>query len=224
MKVENLVPEVYYKESRDFAFVARCFELIFNYMKSSAQCVDVNYLTEASDSSVIELLADTIGFTAKHRYDNKNLLAIIGSFQHLLRNKGSIYAVELAIRILMTAQGLYDKSNIGSICEIASESEIVKDTDKWKLIIYLPEQLSDIVLLEDLFDYILPAGMIYEIRKYSEGSGRLESEIPFTDSLDMYKDKDLDKYNSLVINNSDDAAEKSSLNIGQIYKKDNDSE
>ena len=104
MIVENLVPEVYYKESRDFAYAGRVFEVLFNYMKTAAACVNVNYNIDSTSASIIDLLADSLGFTTKHHYDIKNLVAIINSFQSLLRLKGSILAIETAIKILMNAQ------------------------------------------------------------------------------------------------------------------------
>lgn len=167
MIVENLVPEVYYKESRDFAYAGRVFEVLFNYMKTAAACVNVNYNVDSTSASIIDLLTDSLGFTAKHPYDIKNLVAIINSFQSLLRLKGSILAIETAIKILMNAQEILPLDT-KDLCEIDSEDEFL-------LNIYLPENLSDIVLLEDLFDYLLPAGMYYCINKVGKGSGTVTS-------------------------------------------------
>lgn len=169
MIVEKLVPEVYYKESRDFAFIGRLFEIVFNYMKSGADCINVDYSFSESDNDIIELLSDTVGFTSRHRYNNKNLLSITGSFQKLLREKGSIYAVELAVKILMSAQKITGYSKLESSC-------IIDENDPFNLLIHIPDTLTDIVLLEDLFDYILPAGMTYTITKI-KSSGIRESNI-----------------------------------------------
>lgn len=181
MKVENLVPEVYYKDSRDFAFIGRCFELIFNYIKSGADCVNVNYLTDAIDSNIVELMADTVGFTTKHKYNSKDLLAVAGSFQRLLRNKGSLYAVELAVRILMNAQKISDRELSGVVCEIDPE-------DPFTININLPEKLSDIVLLEDIFYYILPAGMDYKFIRKGQSPDISCTYITSEDSVKVYKD------------------------------------
>lgn len=199
MKVENLVPEVYYKDSRDFAFMGRCFELIFNYIKSGADCVNVNYLTDAIDSNIVELMADTVGFTTKHKYNSNDLLAVAGSFQRLLRNKGSLYAVELAVRILMNAQKISDKELSGVICEIDPD-------DPFTIRINLPEKLSDIVLLEDIFYYILPAGMDYKFVKKGQSP---EMSYTYITSEDEFE---------AVINTttSDIAKRDHGLNISQI--------
>lgn len=165
MKVNKLVPEVYYRESRDFAYVGRLFELIFNYMKTGSGCVNASNFNTNIDSNVIDLVADTVGFTSKHKYSDENLLAIAGSFQKLLRMKGSMEAIKLAIVLLMTAQGIKLDTKAVELCEIDED-------DSWHLNINIPAQLSDSVLLEDLFAYILPAGMTYTITRISTKSGK----------------------------------------------------
>lgn len=213
MKVEHLVPEIYYSDSRDFAFVARCFEVIFNYMKTGAQCVNVNYLTDAIDSNIIELMADTVGFTVKHKYTSSDLLAIAGSFQKLLRNKGSIYSIELAVLILMNNQQIRDRNNIGSICEIDED-------DPFHLIINIPENLNDIVLLEDVFSYLLPAGMTYSIKKTGANIDPLRSKLVAINEAEV---EIVSENNNIIRISADTEANKHlQLNTAQITKKPKD--
>lgn len=179
MNIEQLLPNVYYEDSRDFAYIARLFELIFNYMKTGADCVKNNYTSDKSavDSSLVELLADTLGFTCRHSYDNNALTAIAGSFQELLRNKGSLYSIELAINLLINAQRTKGDKEFNYACELNPEYD---DVD---LIIYLPDNLQEVTLLEDLLDYILPAGMLYKILKIqSTGGFRKSTTSVFADT------------------------------------------
>ena len=213
MKVENLVPDIYYKDSRDFAFMGRCFEVIFNYMKTGAQCVNVNYLTDAIDSTTIDLMVDTVGFTSKHKYDDKNLLAVAQSFQKLLRNKGSLYAIELAVTILMTAQKITSNGSQNPICEIDPD-------DPFNIIINVSDRLADVVLLEDIFDYILPAGMTYVIVRNGQEPSILVSSIGPQDIV-MNND---DLINTEIIVKPSDTLtlnkqlESRGLNVGQIVR------
>lgn len=177
MILENLVPDVYYDESRDFAYIGRVIEVLLNYMKSSADCVSVHYNNDAASANIVDLLADSLGFTAKHAYNLSNLVAIVNSFQTMLRYKGSIVAIDMAIKILMNVQKLMPLTTLGDVCQIS-------DDDPYLLNIYLPEDLDDIVLLEDLFDYLLPAGMYYVIHKVASGSGFTESEIDMKSTID----------------------------------------
>lgn len=181
MNIEQLLPNVYYEDSRDFAYIARLFELIFNYMKTGADCVKNNYTSDKSavDSSLVELLADTLGFTCRHSYDNDALTAIAGSFQELLRNKGSLYSIELAINLLINAQQTKGDKEFNYACELHPEY----DPDDVDLIIYLPDNLQQVTLLEDLLDYILPAGMLYKILKIqSTGGFRTSTTSVFADT------------------------------------------
>lgn len=164
MKVSNMVPEIYYRESRDFAYMGRLFEIIFNYMKTSASCVNVDFSSNESSAMVIELLADTVGFKAKENYQLSDLIAIIGSFQKLLRLKGTKYVVEQLVQIMMNVQNIYVNAPIDKL--------VIQDADDPNhLIIYLHEELTDVMLLEDLFDYLLPSGMLYSIYRISNVIG-----------------------------------------------------
>lgn len=181
MNIEQLLPNVYYEDSRDFAYIARLFELIFNYMKTGADCVKNNYTSDKSavDSGLVELLADTLGFTCRHSYDNAALTAIAGSFQELLRNKGSLYSIELAINLLINAQQTKGDKEFNYACELNTGY----DPDGVDLIIYLPDNLQEVTLLEDLLDYILPAGMLYKILKIqSTGGFRISTTSVFADT------------------------------------------
>lgn len=184
MNIEQLLPNVYYEDSRDFAYIARLFEVIFNYMKTGADCVKNNYTSDKSavDSSLVELLADTLGFTCRHSYDNNALTAIAGSFQELLRNKGSLYSIELAINLLINAQQTKGDKEFNYACELNTVNTGY-DPDGVDLIIYLPDNLQEVTLLEDLLDYILPAGMLYKILKIqSTGGFRTSTTSVFADT------------------------------------------
>lgn len=154
MKVDKLVPEVYYKESRDFSYIGRLFEIVFNYMRMGGSLVNVNLDDKYINSTILDLGALTLGFESKHKYVTKDLLYVISCFTNLLKNKGTMPAVKTVVQLLCTSQKF----------SIDIDSAVMRDqNDHWKLLIYLPEGLKDVILMEDLFDYILPTGMIYEI-------------------------------------------------------------
>lgn len=184
MQIENMVPEVYYKESRDFAFIGRLIEIAFNYMKTGADCVINNFTNVNTDNDTLELLCDSLGFEVKHNYITKDLLYIISNFSQLLKKKGTIEAVELAVKTLISSQG---------IDEGISESFIEVDRIKNEFTIMLPEKLTDTILLEDLFDYILPVGTTYKFEKISNSNAKYDSFIPIiekdTDTVTESSDK-----------------------------------
>lgn len=150
MKVSNLVPEVYYKESRDFSYVGRLIEVLINYIKTNVDLVGKG-VDENSSHNLINLLTSTLGFESKHEYTNEDLVKICSSFIYLLKHKGTTTAIIDTINILLRAQ------NIVFDVEVDFDNE-----DKNLILIEIPQELKDIALLDDVFDYILPAGLLYQ--------------------------------------------------------------
>lgn len=173
MKTEKLIPEVYYKESRDFAYIGRSLDIIFNYMKTGADCVKVMPYSEYVDNTILDLYADTLGFKTKHEYIRKDLVAVIGYFISLVKSKGTITSINTAVKLLLNSQGI--KKELDTFVE-----KDLEDPDT--LIINLPFELTDIVLLEDIFDYILPSGTLYTIRKVNVSDTKSTSKILEFDS------------------------------------------
>lgn len=154
MKVENLVPEVYYKESRDFSYIGRIFEVLLNYMKTNADLVDASLDSENIKSMLLDLLNSTLGFESRHNYITKDLIYLASCFSDLLRKKGTMEAIKQAIQLLLTSQNIALPSDV-----------TIAEADSFELNIILPSELTDVILLEDLFDYILPAGWTFTIKR-----------------------------------------------------------
>lgn len=152
MKFDKLIPQVYYKESRDFSYIGRLVEILINYMKTNSDIVNINTNSENIDSNILNLLAMTLGFETKHKYLTKDLIYVCSSFTELVKNKGTKASIEAAIQLLLTSQGIDDVF-------IIQEDE----NDPYNFILRVPEKLTDTILLEDLFEYILPAGVTYTL-------------------------------------------------------------
>ena len=72
MRVVDLVPEVYYRESRDFSYLGRLLEIVFNHVKTGSDLVNSNPLNEDIYSSMLDILSTTLGFESKHNYVNRD--------------------------------------------------------------------------------------------------------------------------------------------------------
>lgn len=147
IKTQELVPGVYYNQSRDFQLLGRTFDVVFNYLKTNIDLIYNNPLSENSDERLIDLLSLTLGFKSKHNYNVKQLTAMCSAFMLAMRNKGNIQSIQLAVDTILQAEGIKN----GALTLV--------DTSKSTLHIYVPMELSDINLLNDLLVYILPAGM-----------------------------------------------------------------
>lgn len=150
IKTENLVPSVYYKHSRDFQVLGRAYDIIFNYIKSNTDTIHNLPLSSKSDRRLLELMCSTLGFKIKHTYNEQQLYAICTMFTTLIKNKGTLKAVEDTVNILL------------EVDNIEEPAEVVLSEDNTSVDIYLPAEIN-LTLLYDLFDYIMPAGISYNI-------------------------------------------------------------
>ena len=145
IKFQDLTPEVYYKRSRDFQYIGRLFDLVLNNAKMNTDIISSLPLNPDMDPRLLDLLALTLGFKSKHEYNTKQLAALCSIFPFVLRNKGSKLAIETACNALLNAEGITKEASIEVSNQMVS--------------IFLPSELSDLNLLKDLLNYILPAGM-----------------------------------------------------------------
>lgn len=160
IKTQNLVPDVYYNESRDFQLFGRAYDITFNYLKTN-----IDLITNRKDSKLLELLLRTVGFQTKRQYNYNDLYILSQNFIDIMRNKGTTEGIDKAIKTILHAE------NIKSKYEIYMEEE-----DGFKVItLYIDADLnsSEVALLEEILDYILPIGTLYSIK-----SAKLEKLQP----------------------------------------------
>lgn len=211
IEVRTQVPRVYYSESRDFQLIGRLFESIINYNKTNIDCMEGIKDVNDTPDSLVNLLAKTVGFESKHEYDIHDLKIICGCFSSILKYKGTRVAIDKAISALLNSQGIDEDYYV----------EYPPDTDEINQInIYLPSNVSDIILLKDLFNYILPVGWSYSLLKGIGGDKTtFLSEAKVKDEFSMEKkDTDvLDKVSKLVdTDESGDSSYETVTSIGMV--------
>lgn len=170
IKTYNSVPSVYTHQSRDFQLIGHIYEAMFNSSKLATDMLNKMMPNSDFDERLLNLSTTTTGFIRKHEYNTTDLTMILSSFAHLLRIKGTKSAIESALNILLRSQGISDPYAIDI------------DSDNKLLTLYLSERLEDVILLTDLFDYILPFGFNYRIiqSKITSASG-YPTEIEYQD-------------------------------------------
>jgi hypothetical protein len=181
IKLRDFTPEVYYKESRDFQLLGRLFDLVLNSVKTEADLLYDLPVNDNSNEQLLDLLSLSVGFkTNNNRYNAKQLKAICRVFPLILHNKGSIKALIIACNALFSAEG----------CEQPVDYEFVDDTNNNEINLYIPQDFEDLTLLNDLLQYVLPAGMSCNIiREYRLKVAAL-TELTFTDTVYFYRQGD----------------------------------
>ena len=173
IKVKNITPQIYYKQSRDFQFIGRLFDIIFNYSKTNSANLSNLPIGQNLNENLLNLLALTLGFKATRNYNSKQLLAICGVLPTIMKQKGSLNSVITAANALLVAEG------ISQPLDFSIES-------KNKVTIYISQKLTDINLLRNLLEYILPAGISCSIVRENQEIISCETPIYMTDDVTVY--------------------------------------
>ena len=137
IKLQDLTPAVYYNQSRDFQFIGRLYDLVLNYSKTNAANLYNLPIGKNMDEQLLNLLALTLGFKPTKNYNSKQLRAICSVLPTILRHKGSIQALVLAINALLAAEGV-------------SQPLDYTVNPKQGITLYVAQELDDLSLFTDL--------------------------------------------------------------------------
>ena len=174
IKLQELTPSIYYEQSRDFQFIGRLYDIVLNYIKTNADNLYTLPIGKNMDEKLLNLLAFTLGFQSKHHYNSKQLLAICSVLPLILKHKGSLNAILIAVNSILYAEGINQ----------ALDYEF-KDNN---LVLYLSPDLSDLTLLKDIMIYILPAGIGCDMIKEIQSINKIETILTTKDEVKVYKD------------------------------------
>jgi len=180
IKIQDLVPDIYYNHSRDFQFIGRLYDVVLNSIKTNSDLVYNVPLSDNSDSRLVDLMALTLGFKSKHRYNIKQLTAMCSIFMSILRQKGTLNAIDTACKALLTAEGITEDAFIEK--ETGENGETI-------VTIFVPQELTDLNLLKDLLTYILPAGCSCNIIRELRGKFETKTDFAFSQNVLVYRRK-----------------------------------
>lgn len=149
--VTKLTPRVYSNHSRDFQVIARLFNSVLNSNLLNSQLIATLGLDEDFDDELADLLLMTLGIPVVHDYNTRQVLAVCKAFAEVRRHKGSVRALETLLNTLLHVEG------------ITESGHVTVSEDKTTIEIWVPANLSDITLFNDLLRLLLPAGMTSKI-------------------------------------------------------------
>ena len=172
IKLQDYTPEVYYKSSRDFQFIGRLYDLVLNYVKTNADSIYYNPLSDNSNQGMTELLALTLGFRSKYHYTTKQLRAICSTFSYALKNKGNVKSILAVCNALLRAEG------------ISQDARYELYDNNTSINIIVSQDFPDVMILSDVLSYLLPAGMNYTITKELTLSGEADTNLGTTDVVE----------------------------------------
>lgn len=208
IRTEKLVPENYSNKSRDFQLLGRVFDVVFNYLKTNIDSVQSLPLSRNSNKQMLDLLSTTLGFKARHTYSDSQLYAVCSSLSEIMRCKGTLRSIELLMLAIYQADGIDDLPRV--------------DVDHKEKVVTLncSVEIIELALLNDVIDYILPAGMRYKIVKSTEINNVFETPLSTGNLTINIIDKSINKSIVLGEHQTQGASKKDTPGV-EGYQEDN---
>ena len=200
IKTSLYTPEYYNTNSRDFQLFGYLYDSIFNYAKTNASMIYNIPLSKDIDRSLLDLTIRTLGFEPKHEYSLNTLYALCWSFKDIMKVKGTKKAIEMLIQMLLKAQNYYlsEKDRETYSVDIHPNLSEIKTGNiaEYTVNIKIPDRLRDRILIDDMLDYILPAGFTYSINLVSSIQAKqVEDKYIFRAEILPVKNYNVTKFN-----------------------------
>ena len=188
-RLQENVPEIYTKSSRDFQLFCRTYDILTNALRFSIKSTDNLLNPLLVDEKMLPLLATRVGFFPKSDYNTHALRLIISSFPYMMKYKGSKKGIEIALYTILKAEENYDKSIINVINDY--------NENRYEIQIYTEKAIVNENLLRDVLSYILPIGYPLTIGVYKAQESPETTQLGIKD-YPLYKE-DLAKDISYVV-------------------------
>lgn len=170
-RIQEHVPDVYPRKSRDFQLFCNLFDCLNGGIKydidSILDVVDTNQCNER----LIPYLQTKLGFFTNVKIPASHLRIILKAFPYIVRNKGSIKGVEWAVQTFL------------KIRKIDTPVIIRVDNSTYTVYIGTEEKLTDTEVLEEILKYVLPAG--YELRYIFYTDTAYNTSLNYADVVDI---------------------------------------
>lgn len=167
IQCEELVPEVYVNESRDFQLLCRVFNPLLNSSKWYTDGIIHSIDTNIISNRLLDLLKTYVGFFSNQTIDNDSLRMILKAFPYLIKYKGSRKGIEEAIYLFLKTQDIKTQSYI-----LITNKEIVppsKLEDVYSIEIGIKSfEKIDITILRELIRYVVPTGYLLKFVLYND--------------------------------------------------------
>lgn len=185
-RIQDNVPEVYIQQSRDFQLLSRLFDTLLSGVKYDIDTV-VNILdaSKARDT-MLSLMCTKVGFFTREEIDAQVLKYIIASFPYIVRNKGTVEGIQLAVNTILKAENTTDIYQLPIVKVVNAEVED-KQFQPYTVYIYTTISAYNRRALKELLQYVLPTGYNYQLRSYSKLTEDQISLFEQSDYVDIWK-------------------------------------
>ena len=198
-RVENNVPEVYVRESRDFQLFSRLYDLVFQSSRFSIDSLESVSDTMRCNDTLLPLIAKKVGFFTDLKLTSNADRQILSAFPYIINYKGSLKGIELVANVFERIMNT--KVTVETDEEDSSRVTIVFDS-------YAP----DVSLLYSLLDYIRPTGLVIDYR--------IQNKLKFDVDYETYDQVSIRK--TSVVDTSEDYASGVVVSVDSTNKNNPD--
>jgi len=157
IRFEELVPETYVNQSRDFQMMCAVLDEAFNACKT-----DIDMTSRLNDpflcpAQYLPLLARKLGFDYQTNIYADELRPILACFKRLVSWKGSYKGIKETVNLFMNIKHKYFRYSV--------------ELDSLNSIIYITiwdEVIDNLDILSDILRYILPCGYSFAYRSLKQ--------------------------------------------------------
>ena len=192
-RIQENVPDVYVRKSRDFQLICNTYDAIQGCLK-----YDINSMTDTLDTRLcnerlLPLLQTKLGFFTKKNVTNAELRAVLQSFMYVVRDKGSRTGIQDAIEVFLKIAGASNRSEVRITNAYISADGVVdnkRPCNTYIVEVAIEGSYIDTTLLTEILRYVLPAGYGLEYSFFT-----INENVTITDVSD--------KVQILFVNRSD---------------------
>ena len=166
LRLQNRTPSEYCKQSRDFQYLCRLYDCVYNGLLYDISTIPDILSSRQCRDTILPLLQTKLGFFTNVKINNSALRYILEVFPLLLKNKGSATSIRYAVNTFLKINNI--KSTINVVYtekEITLESGVI--IPDHTVLIGINSTLQDTFILEEIFKYILPAGIGFYFYYYN---------------------------------------------------------
>ena len=166
-RLEQNVPDIYVKESRDFQMMCNLFDIM-----NSGTKFDIDTMPNVLDptlcnESVLPFLQTKLGFFTKRNFTSKEIRHILSSFKRIVKDKGSRIGIREAIEVylkLICSLGSYKitVTNSEELNNTTNSANYNKFNNVYLIEIQLETTIKNLSVLREMLKYVLPTG--YDVR------------------------------------------------------------
>ena len=165
IRCQELVPDYYVENSRDFQVLCRLYDYTFNALKFNIDTMQSLTNTQLVKDTVLPLVGDKFGIYDKQSYSNRELLTALPSAVHY---KGSLKGVSILLNAYLDSLHIFDYAIAYHSKDEKSAKEISQllgmKISPYTIVIVLSiaPSLVDLHVLDEYLRMVVPCGMFVE--------------------------------------------------------------